>query len=139
MHLLAREGQSLANLPEANFLQKSDFIPALERGLAAGGVTGVLAGLAAVTFPPAGLVLGGGAVLAIALAGAGVGAWLSSMIGADVPNTRIREFTSAIEKGEILMMVDVPKARVAEIEEIIVRHHPEAEIEGTEPTMPAFP
>jgi hypothetical protein len=58
--------------PEASFLQKSDFIPALEQGWALGGLTGILAGLVAVALPP-GLVLGGGAVLAISLAGAGVG------------------------------------------------------------------
>ena len=139
MHLIAKEGASLEELPEASFLQKSDFVPALERGLAAGGATGVLAGVVAVTFPPAGLILGGGAVLAIALAGAGVGAWLSSMIGIDVANTRIREFEDGIEKGEILMMADVRKDRIEEIEALVRKHHPEADIEGTEPTVPAFP
>ena len=37
------------------------------------------------------------------------------------------------------MMVDVPTDRVDEIEELVKKHHPEAEIEGTEPTIPAFP
>ena len=30
-----------ANLPEANLLQESDFVPAVERGLAIGGATGI--------------------------------------------------------------------------------------------------
>jgi hypothetical protein len=76
IHLIAKEGTPLGDLPEASLLQKSDFIPAIEKGLAVGGATGVVAGIVATTFPPAGLVLGGGAVLAIALAGAGVGALL---------------------------------------------------------------
>ncbi len=139
MHLVAKEGTPMEDLPEATFLQKTDFVPALEKGLAIGGATGVLAGLAAITFPPAGLILGGGAVLAIALAGAGVGAWVSSMIGASIPNSRIKEFTKAIEQGEVLMLVDVPKAKVEAIEEMVKQHHPEAEIEGTEPTIPPFP
>ncbi|RMD67961.1 MAG: DUF1269 domain-containing protein, partial [Gammaproteobacteria bacterium] len=58
IHLIAKEGTPMEDLPEATFLQKTDFIPALERGLAIGGATGLLAGLVAVTFPPAGLVLG---------------------------------------------------------------------------------
>lgn len=139
IHILAREGVALGDLPEASLLQKSDFVPAVERGLAVGGATGALAGIAAMTFPPAGLVLGGGAVLGIALAGAGVGAWVSGMIGSDAPNTQLKEFESAIEKGELLMMVDVPKARVDEIDALIIRTHPESEIEGTEPTIPPFP
>ena len=139
IHVLAKEGVELGDLPEANLFQKSDFVPAVERGLAVGGATGVLAGLAAMTFPPAGLVLGGGALLGIALAGAGVGAWISGMIGADVPNSRLKQFEEAIEKGEILMMVDVPKERVEEIEEMIRKAHPETEVEGTEPTIPPFP
>ena len=71
IHVIAKEGTELGDLPEASLLQTSDVIPALERGLAVGGVTGILAGVAAVTFPPAGMVLGGGAVLATALAAHG--------------------------------------------------------------------
>jgi hypothetical protein len=139
MHLVAKEGTPMEDLPEASFLQKTDFVPALEKGLAVGGATGALAGLAAITFPPAGLVFGGGAILAMALAGAGFGAWAASLIGASTPNSRIRDFEKAIEQGQILMMVDVPKQRVHDIEEAIKQHHPEAHVEGTEPTVPPFP
>jgi len=141
MHIAAADHHALteANLPEANLLQESDFVPAVERGLAIGGATGILAGIAAVALPGVGLVLGGGAILGIGLAGAGVGAWLSSMIGISVPSTRLTEFEDAIKEGSLLMMVDVPKTRVEEITALIKQHHPEAEIEGTEPVIPAFP
>ena len=139
IHVVAKEGTPMGDLPEANLLQKSDFIPAMERGLAVGGITGVLAGIAAVTFPPAGLVLGGGAILGTSLAGAGIGAWISGMIGMDVPNSQIDKFESAIEKGEVLMMIDIPKTRVEEIEALIQQHHPDADMGGTEPHIPAFP
>ncbi|MGC1953848.1 MAG: DUF1269 domain-containing protein [Gammaproteobacteria bacterium] len=139
IHVLAKEGIPMENLPQASFLQRSDFVPALERGVAVGGGAGLLAGLVAVTFPPAGMVLGGGALLGIALAGAGMGAWISSMIGVDVPNRQLKAFTDAVERGEILMLVDVPKARVGEIEDLVKSHHPEVDIGGTEPTIPPFP
>ena len=139
IHVVAKEGTPMGDLPEANLLQKSDFIPAMERGLAVGGITGVLAGIAAVTFPPAGLILGGGAILGTSLAGAGIGAWISGMIGMDVPNSQIEKFESAIENGEVLMMVDIPKTRVEEIEALIQQHHPDADMGGTEPHIPAFP
>lgn len=141
IHVVGRDHHALeeANLPEASLLEESDFIPALERGLALGGATGLLAGLAAVTFPPAGLILGGGAILGISLAGAGVGAWLASMVGVSIPNSQLKAFEGALDRGELLMMIDVPKARVDEITELVRKHHPEAEVEGTEPTVPAFP
>lgn len=139
IHVIAREGTELGDLPKASLLQTSDVIPAVERGLAVGGVTGILAGVAAVSFPPAGLVLGGGAILATALAGSGIGAWLSSMIGVDVMNSQIKQFEEAINKGEILFLVDVAKERVEEIESMVKMHHPDADVEGTEPHIPAFP
>jgi hypothetical protein len=37
------------------------------------------------------------------------------------------------------MMVDVAKERVEEIDELVKRSHPEAEIKGTEPAIPEFP
>ncbi len=137
IHIIAAEGVELGDLPEASLLQKSDFIPAMERGVALGGATGVLAGLAALALP--GIVVAGGAILGVSLLGAGMGAWLGGMIGMDVENTRVRAFQSAIEKGEILVLVDVPRDRVSEIEQLVRKHHPDADFEGTEPTIPAFP
>ena len=137
IHIVAKDHTPLeeAHLPEAGLFEESDFVPALERGLAVGGATGVLAGIAAVTFPPAGLILGGGAILATGLLGAGLGAWVASMIGVSVPNTQLKKFEKAIEEGQLLMLVDVPKDRVDEIIELIKSHHPEAHVEGTEPTF----
>ncbi|MEZ5540620.1 MAG: DUF1269 domain-containing protein [Pseudomonadota bacterium] len=141
IHIAAADHHALtaAHLPEAGLLQESDFIPAVERGLAIGGATGILAGIAAVAIPGIGLALGGGAILGIGLAGAGAGAWVSSMIGISAPSSRLKEFETAIKNGELLMMLDVPKARVEEITDLVRSHHPEAHIEGTEPVIPAFP
>ncbi len=137
IHVIAREGTELGDLPEASLIQKSDFVPAVERGTALGGATGVVAGLVAIAMP--GVVVAGGALLAMGLAGAGMGAWLGGMIGMDVDNTHVKQFEDAVEAGQILMLVDVPKDRVDSIQEAIRKHHPEADFEGTEPTIPAFP
>jgi hypothetical protein len=139
MHVLAKRGTPLETLPEASLLQKTDFIPATQRGLAMGGAVGTLAGLVAIALPPAGTVVAGGIILASALAGAGVGAWLSGMVGMNVGNTRLKRFEGAIEDGHLLMMIDVPRERVEEITRIVKQQHPEADIEGVEPTIPAFP
>ena len=133
LHVIAAESVELGDLPEATLLQKSDFIPAMERGVALGGATGVLAGLVALAMP--GVVIAGGAVLAMSLAGA----WLGGMIGMDVSNSQVKEFQSAIEAGKILVLVDVSKDRIDEIETLVKKHHPDADFKGTEPNIPAFP
>jgi len=139
IHVMAREGTSLGDLPQANLLQRSDFIHGVEIGLSVGGATGIVAGLIAVAFPPQGIVLGGWTMLVMALAGALIGAWVAGMIGTDIPNSQLREFTTAVADGQILMMVDVPKSKVANVTEMIRKHHPEADMHGVEPTIPAFP
>lgn len=141
IHIIAKDHHILEqnNLPEASVAQESDMLPSIERGLAVGGVTGLVAGVAAVTFPPAGLALAGGAIPAVALAGAGFGAVVAPMIGISAPNSRLEQFESSIEAGELLFLVDVPKDRVDEISELIRKHHENVRVEGTEPTKPAFP
>ncbi|MCO6427193.1 DUF1269 domain-containing protein [Nitrosomonas communis] len=139
IHVIARPGTPLEELPEANLLQKSDFIPAVQQGLAVGGATGMLAGLIAVVLPPASIVIAGGILLATSLAGASVGAWIGGMIGMNADNRRIKEFESAIEAGHFLILADVPRDRVDEIEVRVRQHIPEVEIESTEPRIPAFP
>lgn len=141
IHIVAKDHHPLqqSNLPESNLLQNTDFIPAVEKGLAVGGGTGVLAGLVAMTFPPAGLILGGGAVLGLGLLGAGFGAWISGMVGLSADNTQLKDFEQAIEQGQLLLMVDVPRTRAEEITELLKKHHPEIEVNGTEPTLPVFP
>jgi len=139
IHVLAREDAPLGDLPRANILQRSDLVHGIEIGLSVGGATGILAGLVAIAFPPEGLALGGWTLLVCALAGALIGAWLAGMIGTDIPNTQLKEFEAAVESGQVLMMVDVPKDKVDTITNMIKRHHPEADMHGVEPTIPAFP
>ena len=99
MHTLAKRDTPLEDLPEASEFQKTDFIPALERGAALGGTTGVLAGL-------------------------------------QVGNSRVKEYEDAIERGELLVMVDIPKERIEAMSQLITKHHPTAQFEGIEPLSP---
>jgi hypothetical protein len=40
------------------------------------------------------------------------------------------EFRDALAHGEVLLMVDVPRGRVSEVEDRVHRHHPEATVGG---------
>ena len=139
IYILAKDGTPMEGLPEANILQKSDLIHGMEMGLVIGGLTGFVAALIALGFTEGGLPLGVGGILTMTLGGALMGVWASGMIASDVPNTRLKSFEAAIRSGDILVMVDTPKARVDEISNMVKGHHPEADMKGIEPTMPAFP
>lgn len=139
IHVLAKRGTLMDGLPEASYLQKSDFVPALEQGLLTGGFTGLVAGVVALSMTGESL-LAGGALLVATLGGAAFGAFMSSMLGSSVGNRQIKQFSEAMnEKGAFLMMVDLPRGRIEEIEQTIKKSNPGAICEGTEPTIPAFP
>jgi hypothetical protein len=139
IHIIAKSGTPLENLPEANLLQKTDFIPAMEQGVVLGGATGILAGLVAVALPATAPVIAGGVLLATTLAGTSVGAYIGGMIGMSYDSRRIKQFEDAIKAGHFLVLADVPMDRVDEIEEKVKQHIPQVEVEQTEPHVPAFP
>ena len=128
IHVIGPENVPLEELPEASLLQKSDFLAAIERGIPLGAATGLLAGLVTIVVP-GGVAMSGGALLASMAAGAGIGTWMGSMVALDIPNSRHRAFEEAIKQGNFLMLIDVPKDRVGEIEQMVIKHHPEAEFE----------
>ena len=131
MHAIAGITHTLEGLPRASVLQKSEFIHGLEAGLGFGGAAGFLGGLLAITFPPAGLILGGAAVVATTLAGAGFGALISGLVASDMPNHTIEKFAREIEAGKILLLVDVPRKQTETFIELIKSHHAGADIRVT--------
>ena len=138
-HVLAKRGTDLAELHEANPLQKTDFVHGAERGIVIGGLGGIVLGIVAVLAPPGGAVLQWVTVLATGVGGALLGAWMGSLAGAAVPNSRLKRYERELDDGKVLLMVDVPFARVDEIRSLVHRQHPEASGGTVEPTMPAFP
>jgi len=122
IHVLARDGVPLEGMQEASILQKTDFVHGAETGLVVGGGIGILAGMAALLFPPAGVDL-----------------QLATILVTAFPNSRLKTFEAGIQAGRVLMMVDVPASRVDEIRQLVASRHPEANGSAPEPTIPAFP
>jgi hypothetical protein len=139
IHFLARRGTLPDDLPEANVLQKTDMVHGAQLGVVIGTVAGIVGGLLAVVFPPEGVSVQLVAVLIGGITGALLGAWISSMAATAVPNTKLAAFHNEIERGGVLMMVDVPMRRAGEISQLVTNRHPEAVARGYEPTIPAFP
>ena len=140
IHFLARDDIDMTGLHEANVLQSSDLIRSAQLGLVIGTFAGAALGfVVAYFFPIVGDSPQWGIAAALTVAGALFGAWSSSMIGISTPSVRLKRFEGAIAQGQILMMVDVPRSRVDEIERLLQSSHPEAHFEGEEPGIPAFP
>ncbi|WP_375542483.1 DUF1269 domain-containing protein [Paraburkholderia sp. CNPSo 3272] len=138
MHVMANESVSLDGLPQASLAQRSDLLASLARGAAAGCATGLLVALIALVWPPEDVRIAGGTVVILILSSAGFGAGVAAMIGVEVRNTRLKRFEEAILRGELLVMIDVPKERVEEIEQMIELHYAYAHGVGADKTIPLF-
>jgi hypothetical protein len=77
-------------------------------------------------------------ILITALLGGFFGAWVSSMVGTQVPNSKLKAFHADIALGKVLMMVDVPFSRIQAIREHVAQRHPEAQFGGMEAVVMAF-
>ena len=135
MHAIAGRGATLARLPPATERQRQDAGSRLERIAWTGdlmlfllGLIGLIASL--VWASPTGSLLSIALMALTLIAGA--------LFALRVPDTHLDEFRGALSHSEILLMVDVPRQRVAEIEEIVRRRHPEATPGGTGWTIEAL-
>jgi len=136
--VLANSETRVDDLPEADVEDDSDVIPAFARGIAAGGATGLVAGLAALAFPPIGVVAGGAALVATTtLGGASFGAFTAALVGTSVENSQLREYEEAIERGEVLVIADVEdEARMQEIRHALGQADSSLRFEGTKDAPP---
>jgi hypothetical protein len=129
--MVAKETVPLDDLPEAPLVDQTDAVPGMKRGVAVGGATGLLAGLAATTVPGTGLVLGGGALAGLSALGAAYGAWVSGVVGGSVRNSELQPFVDALNRGKIVMSVEVPPSEAESIQAILRQRHPAVSYAGT--------
>lgn len=139
MHVIARSDIPLADLPEAGLLQKTDVVRGLQMGLVLGALTGMILSFIAIQTQMIVPGLEVWSVGSLTAGGAFLGAFAATMVALNMSNTRLARFEVDIEKGRMLFMVDVPFRRVAEITELVRGHHPEADMRGIDPQIPAFP
>ena len=139
MHFLARRGTDLAELHEAGYLIKTDFVHGAGVGLGLGALGGAALGAALVFYPIEGTDPHPLAFFIAVLVGALIGTWVASMVGASVPNSKLRQFQREIELGKVLLMVDVPYDALDDIRDVVSARHPEAVPAGQVRPYPVFP
>jgi len=101
IHCIARKACRWMACTTPNVLQRSDVVHAAQQGLLLGAVFGcALGGFVVIT-----LAAGSGAtaqistVLGATAAGALLGAWASSMVGAGIPNSRLAAFATPLRQA----------------------------------------
>lgn len=123
------------DLPEANFLLKTDLVNGIGSGMGVGAALGVVFGAGVIYFYGLSPML----ILASAIVGMLFGGWAASMVAAALPNSRLKAFFPELDKGKVLMIADVPARRVRQIETLLAERHPENSFGGEEPNIPVFP
>ena len=139
IHFFANEDTLPADMPKANFFQKTDLVHGVEMGMLIGGVSGLIAGALFLFFPADEMEINILALVLTTLGGALFGSWMSGLAAAAAPNSRLTPFLAGIRQGQVLLIVDVPFYRVAEIENLIAKRHPEIQFGGMEVHIPIFP
>lgn len=128
------------DLPEAGLLQKTDLVRGTELGLAIGAALGLVFGVGFMIYfgidrPDLKAALN----IATVIVGMLLGAWACSMQAASMPNSRLAAFRNELDSGNILLSVDVPSARIEDIESLVLNRHPEGRFGGEESHIPTFP
>lgn len=129
-HIISKDEAGLYkhHLHSGTVLEKTDLARFMERGAIIGAllgvaVVGVLALIIGFDWPlPAWIALFLFSIIA--------GAWLAGFGGITNDNYRVRHFRDDIEAGKHLVVVDVPKKHVKEMEQLMAKNHPEAELQG---------
>ncbi len=127
MHAMARDGVDVQSLPPATARQRRDVCCRVENLLWNANLVVFGIALAALAFA-AWQSSWTGALAALTVLAATF--FVGERFAATIPRAHLHEFREAIAHGEVLLMVDVPPERVAEVEDIVHRRHPEAVVGG---------
>ena len=127
MHAMAKKGVSLGKLPRASLRQYKDTAHKLE--YVAWQVNLAFFAFAFTLFLYHSFY--SNYSLAILMLLVMIITFIVGYIWASVPDTAIREFRQEMAHKEILLMIDVPVARMYEVGEKVHRNHPEAIAGGT--------
>lgn len=109
----------LSTLPEARLTEETDLPHALARGAGLGAVTGLVAGLTVMAFPPAGIAIGGSTLAAIIAGGTAVGAWSATLIGVSEQSPLVKQFREALDNDKVLVLASIAPKQQDEVLEAV--------------------
>ncbi len=135
MHATAKNGIDLNRLPQATADQRGDKLWRLERLFWNGNLA--VFGVALVALATA-LFAGWAPAAITALAVMLITFVAGERFAVKLPHDHMSDLRVPLAHGEVVLMVDVPKHRVSDIESLVSRHHPEASMGGVGWTVAAL-
>lgn len=133
------DGRPIPNdLPEASLFHKTDVLHGAAFGMLCGAGLGIGLAFLMVSYLE---IKEAGALVFLASVFVGIlfGGWAASLVGAALPNSQLAKFQPELEKGKLLLIIDVPARRIQQIEEILQQRHPEMQFCGEDTHRPVFP
>jgi hypothetical protein len=124
IHFLARPDTLPADMPQANLFQRTDLIHGTEVGIGIGAVSGLLACGLMLVMPLARFETQVASFALCGLGGALLGAWMAARAATAIPNSHLEQYISAIDQGQVLLMLDLPPGRSRDIREMIYKTYP---------------
>lgn len=120
---VSAEPARLAGLPNPRSPERADTAWRIERQAWRLNLGVFFVALAALALAALAQSIWGVALALLVMGGTfGAGVWFALR----VPDAHLDEFREALAHGEVLVLVDVPPARVREVEALVHRRHPEA-------------
>lgn len=135
MHAMARPGEDLEGLPRATARQSGDLRAHIAWWLWETDLGIFFTALLALCVA----LYAGAMVWAIVSLAVMIISFVSgALYSMYVPEVSLTEFRDALAHGEVVLMVDVPERKVADIEHCISHHHPSAVAGGSSWTTSLF-
>jgi hypothetical protein len=141
IHFQAQDGTLPAELNDTDFrhaLQRGAPLRGARLGVLIGGIAGIVAVVLLAAFPADGVRLSTTAIIVGSAGGAVLGAWASGLHPGALPGALFEHYSERIADGQVLLIVEVQKERVAHLRQMITRHHPEVQFGGEQPPLLAF-
>lgn len=134
IHVVARAGVALEGLPKASEWQRRDLLHHLERvwwdtnlAMFFLALLGLLIG-----------VLTAATVWSLVMIALLIATLVLGILETGLPNAGLDELRDALRHGEVLMLVDVPQSRVADVETFLHSRHPAVALAGVSWTIERF-
>jgi hypothetical protein len=134
IHAVARAGVALEGLPKASEWQRRDLLHHLER-------IWWNTNLAVFFLALLGLVIGvlsAATAWSVAMIALMIATLVLGVLETGLPSVGLGELRDALRHGEVLLLVDVPQASVADIESFLHSRHPTATLGGVSWTIERF-
>jgi hypothetical protein len=134
MHTLAGKGRSCEGLPASGRAQRSNLAGRLEFWTWRANLLVFLVAASLLI----GMIIAQAGLLILLPAAVMIVTFVLGERFTHLPNVHLQEFTDALRHGEILLMIDVPRERVGEVEYRVHTRHPEAVAGGASWNTPAL-